>query len=126
MRKLYKKKDNSPVRKKEIDIAKGIGIIAVVYGHTFTSLGLYIYIFHLPLFFVISGFLYASKDKEPLMPYVKNKIHSLLIPYFIFLALTNALLFGLYALRSLNSTMVPAGIAMGDCDLQADRHIRAV
>lgn len=108
MRKLYKKKENSPVRKKEIDIAKGIGIIAVVYGHTFTSLGLYIYIFHLPLFFVISGFLYASKDKEPLMPYVKNKIHSLLIPYFIFLVLTNALLFGLYAVTGQEFYLYPS------------------
>jgi fucose 4-O-acetylase-like acetyltransferase len=40
-----------------IDIAKGIGIILVVVGHTSTPLYLHniIYQFHMPLFFILSG-----------------------------------------------------------------------
>jgi fucose 4-O-acetylase-like acetyltransferase len=83
-------------RKREIDIAKGIGIISVVYGHTVSSLHLYIYIFHMPLFFIISGFLYASKEREPLVPYVRKKVHSLIFPYLILLVMTNVLLLTLF------------------------------
>jgi fucose 4-O-acetylase-like acetyltransferase len=96
MDKLIERKEHSLIRKKEIDIAKGIGIIAVVYGHTVSSLHLYIYIFHMPLFFIISGFLYAAKKKEPLVPYVKKKAHSLLLSYLILLVLTNVMLKTLY------------------------------
>ena len=43
-----------------IDIAKGIGIVLVVAGHLLDKenrLYAYIYSFHMPLFFVLSGFL---------------------------------------------------------------------
>jgi fucose 4-O-acetylase-like acetyltransferase len=108
MKRLLERKENSLIRKKEIDIAKGIGIIAVVYGHTVSSLHTYIYIFHMPLFFIISGFLYASKEKEPLVPYVKKKMHSLLIAYLILLTLTNLLLKGLYAITGQVFTIYPS------------------
>jgi len=47
-------------RDKYWDIMKGIGIICVVLGHSFKSTGLiaYVYLFHLPLFFFASGYLY--------------------------------------------------------------------
>lgn len=83
-------------RNKEIDIAKGIGIISVVYGHTVSSLHTYIYIFHMPLFFIISGFLYASKEREPLKLYARKKFHSLILSYIILLIMTNALLLILF------------------------------
>jgi fucose 4-O-acetylase-like acetyltransferase len=107
-KKLFERREDSLIRKKEIDIAKGIGIIAVVYGHTVSSLHTYIYIFHMPLFFIISGFLYASKEKEPLVPYVKKKMHSLLISYLILLVLTNLLLKGLYAITGEEFTIFPS------------------
>ena len=48
-------------RKKYIDILKGIGIFYVILGHvTHTSfLFRYIYSFHMPLFFFISGMLFV-------------------------------------------------------------------
>lgn len=87
-----------------IDIAKGIGIILVVIGHMFrgfTSAGMYkqydgilkyidytIYSFHMPLFFIISGFLYKRKFKidtyKCYFKFIRSKIYSLMIPYFIF------------------------------------------
>lgn len=69
-----------------VDIAKGIGIICVVIGHTGISdtlLGRIIYLFHMPLFFYISGYLY--KKQENMKAHLKNKSIQLLIPYFIFL-----------------------------------------
>lgn len=48
------------LRFKEIDIAKGIGIILVALGHLTTPLHDYIYAFHMPLFFVLSGFFFSE------------------------------------------------------------------
>ncbi|MBQ3635157.1 MAG: acyltransferase family protein [Bacteroidales bacterium] len=63
-----------------IDILKGVGIILVVLGHVDnTALGEWIYTFHMPLFFVVSGLLFRpGKDV-----YLK-KAKTILIPYFIF------------------------------------------
>ncbi len=41
-----------------LDAARGIGILLVLLGHTSPSFGKFIYGFHMPLFFIISGFLY--------------------------------------------------------------------
>ena len=45
-----------------IDVAKGIAIFLVVYGHTYDgrNLHLFIYSFHMPLFFFISGLLFKE------------------------------------------------------------------
>jgi len=65
-----------------IDIAKGFGILLVVLGHL-GILQSYIYMFHMPMFFFISGFLFKKKthDRE----FIFNKTIQLLIPYFVFL-----------------------------------------
>ena len=39
-----------------VDIAKGIGILLVVYGHLHNPINTFIYAFHMPLFFFLSGF----------------------------------------------------------------------
>lgn len=46
-----------------IDIAKGIGIISVILGHLRTPLYIseMIFSFHMPLFFVISGYFYKER-----------------------------------------------------------------
>ena len=44
-----------------IDIAKGIGILAMMFGHSFYgSLTPIIYSFHMPLFFILTGFTIRS------------------------------------------------------------------
>lgn len=66
-----------------IDIARGIAIIAVIIGH---SLGNYfpgkfanfIYAFHMPIFFILSGYLYHQQDSKKLM---KKSFLNLVIPY---------------------------------------------
>lgn len=72
-----------------IDSCRAIGIILVVLGHTYwipNALYNVIYAFHMPLFFIISGFLY-NKEKYNAMSLktiTVKKAKSYLIPYFTF------------------------------------------
>ncbi|MDR1564700.1 MAG: acyltransferase family protein [Oscillospiraceae bacterium] len=70
-----------------IDIARGFGICLIVLGHVNQYCGPrivynYIYSFHVPLFFLISGLVFsvASPPKE----FFFKKIRTLLIPFFVF------------------------------------------
>lgn len=70
----------------EFDILKGIGILLVVLGHTGIS-GLpytYIYAFHMPLFFIVSGFFYKPQGIKQL---VKKRTKQLLVPWLFFVCL---------------------------------------
>jgi polysaccharide biosynthesis protein PslL len=78
----------SPTVPKEwIDVLKGIGIVAVVTGHAFSwrdgSLLPLIYLFHMPLFFFLSGYLY--KPSPDLLVFLRKKTFHLLVPYAAFL-----------------------------------------
>ena len=67
-----------------INFLKGVGIIAVIYAHNdFSVWGKYIYTFHMPLFFFISGFL-ENPNKYEFKSYILKKTKRLLIPYFIY------------------------------------------
>jgi len=71
---------------KWIDVLKGLGIVAVVAGHIFEGYpSRLMYIFHMPLFFFISGHLFKIRHEE--ICYLKSKIRHLLVPYFTFLVL---------------------------------------
>lgn len=71
-----------------IDTAKGIGILLVVFGHVNYNRDVltFIYSFHMPLFFFISGMLFNSKSKS-LGNFVKKKAQSLICPYVLFYVL---------------------------------------
>ncbi|RPJ79379.1 MAG: acetyltransferase [Alphaproteobacteria bacterium] len=74
-----------------IDALKGIGIMLVVLGHHSlpAALDTYIFSFHMPLFFFISGFLFDfGKYSKSGANFVKGKFRSLLLPYFFFAFLT--------------------------------------
>ena len=49
-----------------IDCIKGIGIFLVVLGHIYKDnyIGLWIYSFHMPLFFMLSGYLMYAKSVD--------------------------------------------------------------
>ncbi|WP_219642083.1 acyltransferase family protein [Cohnella sp. CFH 77786] len=75
-----------------LDAAKGIGIILVVAGHTGSTSSTvtnYIFSFHMPLFFFLSGYLFTA-GKYGFGSYVRKKAKSLLIPYFVFAFATYA------------------------------------
>lgn len=76
----------------EMDLLKGIGIIAVYLGHSFNLSNLQwndlltyiyrsVYSFHLPLFFIVSGFLSNTGRDIQIQKFYKNKLKRLFIPY---------------------------------------------
>ncbi len=68
-----------------IDFLKGVGIFLVVWGHTMTPRSAYIYSFHMPLFFFLSGFVHHDK---PIGKFIIAKINTLYIPYALFTILS--------------------------------------
>lgn len=71
-------------RLKYIDIAKGIGIILVVVGHlTDSEIQSFIYLFHMPLFFYLSGLLFHNSDF-----YIRKKTKQFVIPFIVFSIIT--------------------------------------
>lgn len=71
-----------------IDGAKGIGIFLVILGHHLLDSQLivnWINSFHMPLFFIISGYLSGNRNKAiSFQSYVKKKFESLVYPYITF------------------------------------------
>ena len=72
-----------------LDMAKGIGIILVLYGHliyTGEYVRVWISAFHMPLFFVISGITLSmgTKDEKDIKGRIAKKARTLLIPYMWF------------------------------------------
>lgn len=54
-------------RIKFLDVAKGVGIILALLGHTYeipSSIHLLIYAFHMPMFFVLSGYVFNTRKYE--------------------------------------------------------------
>lgn len=72
-------------RVKWIDILKGLGILTVVWGHSGSPNSFYMFWFHMPLFFLVSGYLYSFKPQIPWKAYVLRKAKHLLIPYVFYL-----------------------------------------
>ena len=65
-----------------VDIAKGIGIIFVVMGHSeSTIIPHYLFWFHMPLFFIISGFLYNSYSSSNLLTWSIKIAKKFMLPY---------------------------------------------
>ena len=61
-----------------IDVLRGIGIIIVILGHTSPPFNKFIYGFHMPLFFILSGYLWKPKEKRLIVDGLRRYI----IPYF--------------------------------------------
>jgi len=94
-----------------MDIAKAIGIILVVLGHTNFPFSNIIYLFHMPLFFFISGYFFKkSYFMKPISTFVK-RIRSLYFPYIkyciVFLILHNVFFYmNIYSNKINSATIV--------------------
>ncbi len=80
-----------------LDIAKGLGVLLVFIGHfwykcSFPIVNQIIYSFHMPMFFVLSGFIF-KKSNLKFELFVVSKIKRLLLPTFIFFLLGTSVLF---------------------------------
>ncbi|MEO0541040.1 MAG: acyltransferase [Cyanobacteria bacterium P01_A01_bin.105] len=92
-----------------LDYAKGIGIFLVVLGHSFGSLFTpdaqpskllwqvfyyvveWIYTFHMPLFFFISGLFLEKLAKKPLKGFLINRLIGIVYPYLVWSVLQEKL-----------------------------------
>lgn len=68
-----------------IDVTKGLAIISVIIGHTiigseFSQFNKIIFSFHMPIFFIISGYLYKSQSVKGC---IYKNIKKLIVPYWI-------------------------------------------
>lgn len=79
----------------KIDIVKGICIILMVVGHSGVPKIMHdaIYMFHMPCFFIVSGWLFKEKYLYSVWKFVKRRINMLWTPYvkwgIIYLLLSN-------------------------------------
>lgn len=74
-----------------IDALKGVGVILVVFAHHKLPVALdtYIFSFHVPLFFFVSGLLFDfCKHTSSTAGFVKKRFRTLIVPYFGFALLT--------------------------------------
>lgn len=73
-----------------IDVARGIGILSVLYAHGLdgNSIRYFFYAFHIPLFFFLSGIVFHHRNHENVMVTIKKALKGILIPYFMFALLS--------------------------------------
>ena len=74
------------VRRTEIDVAKGFAVLLVVFGHVLDrdSIWAYwIFMFHMPVFFFLSGMTFRPEKYKSLSDFLKDKWKKRIIPYFI-------------------------------------------
>jgi fucose 4-O-acetylase-like acetyltransferase len=101
---------SAPARLEWVDVAKGLGIALVVLGHTLRGLvnaGLlnpegpvqvvdrWIYAFHMPLFFILSGLFLARSAERPLRSFVADKLLRLGYPYLVWVTLQTLIMVAL-------------------------------
>ncbi|MBR5066229.1 MAG: acyltransferase family protein [Lachnospiraceae bacterium] len=99
-------------RVKWVDVLRGIAMFFVIFGHAFVSkdnfIRTYIYSFHMPLFFLISGLTY-KKSELKFKEFFFKKCKNLLLPYLfinIFVFIVKLILqysLGLYNVNLLKS-----------------------
>lgn len=72
-----------------IDIIKGIGIILMVGGHCGMPFTHFIYLFHMAIFFMASGYCFSASNSETMQSvfnFVKRKFKGLWFPYVLWMA----------------------------------------
>lgn len=71
-----------------IDNLKGIGMIAIILGHSLFPLNSifvkYLFTFHVPLFFFVAGILYNERKYDSFKLLFFDKVKRLLVPYIVF------------------------------------------
>lgn len=70
----------------KVNVLKALAILLVVSGHLeFSLLGMFTpYSFQLALFFFISGYLFKDKYLDDVLTFIKRRVRSLLVPYFLY------------------------------------------
>lgn len=77
-------------RNTNLDVLKGIGVFFVLFGHVIHigPLREYIWGFHMPLFFFVSGLLFNPTKYSNFRKFLLSKLKSIYIPYILFFCIT--------------------------------------
>ena len=110
-------------RIKWVDTAKALGVFLVFWGHLLydgSSVGSVInraiYSFHMPMFFILSGFV-AKQNKASFLEFIKSKFSRILLPAILLYLLTMPLYFLTldYSTASLKSIIIKIFYLYGSC-----------
>ena len=72
-----------------IDIAKALGMLTIMWGHIAIGKTVtFVYAFHIPLFFFLSGMVFVQDKYPDFMSFVKRRIQTLIVPYIIYSFIT--------------------------------------
>ena len=100
------------MRNPSLDILKAIAILLVIVGHNSTGvLNNYIYSFHMPLFFILAGYLWKER---PVWQSITHDFKRIMIPYFgyfVVYAIIGCICFGISAFLSKSGIGIGIGIA---------------
>lgn len=83
---MYSLSNEVTKRNSIIDIIKGIGIILMVVGHSGFPFTKFIYLFHMSVFFIASGFCYKTENSDSInncLYFIKRRFFSLWMPYIV-------------------------------------------
>lgn len=90
-------------RNKLADAVKGIGIILVVLGHSQIQMGHYlIYMFHMPLFFFVSGTLHKNRGVKDTAVVKGSKMWKPYVVFFLLCSVVDVALYGSDKLVGIN------------------------
>jgi len=73
-------------RIEEIDIIKALGILCVAAGHAAAPFARFLYLFHMAVFFIASGFCFKSRSASSLrnlLLTIVKKLRQIWLPFFI-------------------------------------------
>ncbi len=72
-----------------IDIAKALGMLTIMWGHIAANKSVtFVYAFHIPLFFFLSGMVFVQYKYPDFKSFVKRRIQTLIVPYIIYSFIT--------------------------------------
>ena len=75
-------KKESTGRLEYVDVTKGLAMICIVLGHLGSSIiNRVVFTFHVPVFFLISGYFISAEEK--LSSFIVKKLRTLVVPYYL-------------------------------------------
>lgn len=106
-----------------VDIAKILGMFFIVYGHTLRGgeVTTWIYTFHVPLFFFLSGVTFHGEALD-IKIFLKKKVVALLVPFFVWALISTGIFAVMSSFISMQTTLQSSqanpliSMLMGYCD----------
>ena len=106
-----------------VDIAQILGMFFIVYGHTLRGgeVTTWIYTFHVPLFFFLSGVTFHGEALD-IKIFLKKKVVALLVPFFVWALISTGIFAVMSSFISMQTTLQSSqanpliSMLMGYCD----------